>query len=676
VATSSSERTERLGHRFEKIPAPARPPGHPGLPERLRRGVEALSGISLDDVRVHYDSPRPAALEAHAFAQRDEIHLAPGQAAHLPHEAWHLVQQRQGRVAATSRHGGLPSNDSPALEAEATRYGALASRGGAGAALSQPQGQHVAAPSPPSSVAQFVRWGEHDDDDGRPLGELQAELEQLRRRPRREKVVSEQRPPRKKDRLTRREKARRDERIMSEQAVLGHGPARGLEEPTAPQTAAISSVRTAVEQLQEDRARRKDKKASTVYRKRAAFPQDASRAQIRRAAGGATFLDTLFGENGSYVPHLQSADVTASDVVDRANRALAKNAGDDERMNLKAHHVANTGETHITHGGVRLYTLHHGSTAFTPVGRAAESGREVLSKKGSKKEYIRDDRGTPTSRFAYAIKRSTQVEAIDEGTTLRGRFTRSNHPVFGGTPRTVMSGSHTELAELGRVPPQGRLFGDLTPDQMLYMHQEFGSGDRQRGVSIAGSPAALLSNEARGFAEPDDDDARKLRIDLSTVPRAGRGHAPNLVNFHQRIPGKESQRLRAPALHDVDGALDRGATLADYREAVRAGSIQPGALKYSRQRNQRRFDWSVAKNRELYLSGLNKRNIKGSVGVSPLERTDLARYPNRAAFQAELRRIKAEAREGEATISKIRLRKPNKRGKTRARRSGPKGRNI
>lgn len=68
-----------------------------GLPGDLKAGLEALSGMNLDHVTVHYNSAG-AALNAHAYAQGTQIHLGPGQAHHLPHEAWHVVQQAQGRV--------------------------------------------------------------------------------------------------------------------------------------------------------------------------------------------------------------------------------------------------------------------------------------------------------------------------------------------------------------------------------------------------------------------------------------------------------------------------------------------------------------------------------------------------------------------------------------------------
>jgi Domain of unknown function (DUF4157) len=98
-----------------------------GLPPSLKAGAESLSGVALDDVRVHRNSPEPAAAGALAFAQGNEVHLAPGQEKHLPHEAWHVVQQRQGRVAPTAAlAGGVPLNDDPALEKEADVMGAKA----------------------------------------------------------------------------------------------------------------------------------------------------------------------------------------------------------------------------------------------------------------------------------------------------------------------------------------------------------------------------------------------------------------------------------------------------------------------------------------------------------------------------------------------------------------------
>ncbi|WP_350313831.1 DUF4157 domain-containing protein [Dickeya fangzhongdai] len=97
--------------------------GQTGLPSSLKSGMEQLSGQSLDHVRVHYNSDKPARYGAHAYALGADIHLAPGQSHHLPHELGHVVQQAQGRVRATTQLHGAGINDDPALEAEATRMG-------------------------------------------------------------------------------------------------------------------------------------------------------------------------------------------------------------------------------------------------------------------------------------------------------------------------------------------------------------------------------------------------------------------------------------------------------------------------------------------------------------------------------------------------------------------------
>ena len=66
-----------------------------GLPDNLKTGMENLSGYSMDDVKVHRNSDKPA------FAQGTDIHPGPDQEKHLPQTAWHVVQQKQGRVKPT-----------------------------------------------------------------------------------------------------------------------------------------------------------------------------------------------------------------------------------------------------------------------------------------------------------------------------------------------------------------------------------------------------------------------------------------------------------------------------------------------------------------------------------------------------------------------------------------------
>jgi hypothetical protein len=110
----------------QRMPAQAKA-NNTGLPIQLKSGVESLSGMRMDHVKVHYNSPQPAQLNAHAYAQGSDIHVGPGQEKHLPHEAWHVVQQAQGRVRPTMHmKGTVPVNDDKGLEHEADVMGRAA----------------------------------------------------------------------------------------------------------------------------------------------------------------------------------------------------------------------------------------------------------------------------------------------------------------------------------------------------------------------------------------------------------------------------------------------------------------------------------------------------------------------------------------------------------------------
>jgi Domain of unknown function (DUF4157) len=106
---------------------PPHKPNKTGLPDNLKSGIEALSGFSMDNVKVHYNSSKPAQLNALAYAQGTDIHVAPGQEQHMPHEAWHVVQQAQGRVQPTiNMKEGNSVNDNAGLEREADVMGGKA----------------------------------------------------------------------------------------------------------------------------------------------------------------------------------------------------------------------------------------------------------------------------------------------------------------------------------------------------------------------------------------------------------------------------------------------------------------------------------------------------------------------------------------------------------------------
>ncbi|GEN08397.1 protein of unknown function [Myxococcus fulvus] len=127
-ALDSSPRVVAQAKQAQTLQRRASPRNDTGLPDSLKSGVESLSGMSLDDVRVHYNSSAPAQLQALAYTQGSDIHVAPGQEKHLAHEAWHVVQQKQGRVRPTAQLQGAALNDDSGLELEADAMSARASR--------------------------------------------------------------------------------------------------------------------------------------------------------------------------------------------------------------------------------------------------------------------------------------------------------------------------------------------------------------------------------------------------------------------------------------------------------------------------------------------------------------------------------------------------------------------
>lgn len=98
--------------------------GNTALPTHLKSALESLSGTDLSGVRVHYNSPKPAQLNALAYTQGQDIYVGNGQEKYLPHEGWHAAQQAQGRVSPTTQIKGMGANNDEDMEREADVMGA------------------------------------------------------------------------------------------------------------------------------------------------------------------------------------------------------------------------------------------------------------------------------------------------------------------------------------------------------------------------------------------------------------------------------------------------------------------------------------------------------------------------------------------------------------------------
>jgi hypothetical protein len=90
-----------------------------GIPDEMKTRFENLSGFSFDDVRVHYNSDKPAQLQSLAYTQGNQVYVAPGHEKHLGHELGHVVQQKHGVVRPTIFVNNHGINNTAGMETEA-----------------------------------------------------------------------------------------------------------------------------------------------------------------------------------------------------------------------------------------------------------------------------------------------------------------------------------------------------------------------------------------------------------------------------------------------------------------------------------------------------------------------------------------------------------------------------
>jgi len=119
-AGSSPRKNIRCRHASMRICVLTRPACRSGQ-SRPRIGSP---GSICPDVRVHANSDKPAAVDALAYTQGNDIHLARGQETLVPHEGWHAVSAAAGtRKSRHCRDERVSINDDAALEHEADVMG-------------------------------------------------------------------------------------------------------------------------------------------------------------------------------------------------------------------------------------------------------------------------------------------------------------------------------------------------------------------------------------------------------------------------------------------------------------------------------------------------------------------------------------------------------------------------
>lgn len=90
-----------------------------GIPIHIKHYIENQTGLSYDDVRIHYNSSKPSQFKALGYTQGKNVFLGQGQEKHLMHELCHVAQQKKGLVKPTSFIEKSALNDNAKLEKEA-----------------------------------------------------------------------------------------------------------------------------------------------------------------------------------------------------------------------------------------------------------------------------------------------------------------------------------------------------------------------------------------------------------------------------------------------------------------------------------------------------------------------------------------------------------------------------
>lgn len=503
-------------------------PNKTGLPDQLKSGIEQLSGMAMDHVRVHYNSSQPAQLNAHAYAQGSEIHVAAGQEQHLPHEAWHLVQQAQGRVKPTLQmKADTAINDDASLEHEADVMGAKAAR------MELPADMNTAASAP------------------------------LTQAPAAQRVV---------------------QRVGGNKA--GYDP-EAIAKPEF--KLAVKNLFAVAREVNKIRKLLVTKKNNTQLgllpeKQRGPQVKNVYAADLSEINLDVQWLHTLVTDKPKITTLLEAAKNQAIIAEGEIPGVEDKIKDSNEKVEVKPAEekvfdktwVEKVGETRPE---AKILT---GKALFVKKTVKDESKgvyRDIYKKLGKEdgdnNEYILDDLGNHTRRYAYMEKSYYQWMAFKE----KGFLTGKKQDLVGAA--TGVSGKEvdpTDFETQGMKKDEQDIFNKIVkPDDteenrkiaLAHMHQWKGSGPGQRGLSLTSTDKdeAIYGNSGESFKSAD---GAKFKIDLAKT-----NPADNILVNHYSNESQTRKKLTGSAV----------------------GSDRQLGGKYQ-------YERSVIKNRELYLQNL------------------------------------------------------------------------
>lgn len=538
-------------HMADDAAKPAAPGGQRGaMPGPLRTGLEQLSGMDLSGVSVNYNSSKPAQLNAHAYTEGQHIEIAPGQAHHLPHEGWHVVQQMQGRVKPTVEARGQAINDDSGLEREAdvmgakalqlrrsssvTRqpgirgaspFGAIQLRGVGGAKIAFEKREQAAKQDVIDEGMRLLKaaWKEAVGMRKAEKARIGAEMAEYDKAVKDGDQVTLHRMEHEND-VRNRPEAYDQKRVADENlsahlkliddrksdlfrdhhSVAIFGEARGLDNVADANEEQKKKIGKAIPTIMQDAQIREWSKATKGLRDAAKLADTNLQARPKSTGLTQVYFDRLI------------AQIPDEDVL--LQRAKPFKEG---KLSLAGSEVT----YHHGSGAVVICDLRKGLDAYalSKDAPAPHQQREVFNKKGqggggdaaSTKDYVKDSRGVLTRRYAYVEKNYHQMMDFFTVGHMTGRFQQY---MMAGGERTP--GVHKFTTDMIRNVPKPTVVPQtqMTDTQVAVAHQMYGSLPEQRGVSLSSTPkvGVTYANTGGNFRT---DEGFKLKIDLARVPK-------------------------------------------------------------------------------------------------------------------------------------------------------------
>jgi hypothetical protein len=232
-----------------------------------------------------------------------------------------------------------------------------------------------------------------------------------------------------------------------------------------------------------------------------------------------------------------------------------------------------------------LATLHTGHDAFEQVPPQGNLARPVFQKKGvlqsvsrpQKTEYILDDFGRETRRYAY-VEKDWDVFLLILGREdgLSGKSVQA----LGGDPRAISANTAKKWGV------QGNVGGRLTPQELAHINQEEGS-TVQRAHPLASTSKHLHGNEGYRFGKMS---GVILKIDLASVPAGVDDQM--LLNLYswEAQSGDDGNPTIGVEVYNVQAKGPKG------QKVLERGELSSTAVEA-----KAHSDNSTSKNRELML---------------------------------------------------------------------------